>query len=67
MSINPLDQPAFHFGDMRCTYSANQIASLVAEGITSPDTLVYPTDAVAFKAGAVAQHGLPPLAELVAE
>ena len=67
MSVNTSDLPIYYFNDTRVSYSANQIRSLITSGVTAPDVLVRTTDAVAFKASDIAEHGLPPLAKLVAE
>jgi len=51
-------QLLYFFNDARVLYSAEQLESLVTDGITAPDTIVH-TISLPFKASDVIQHIAP--------
>jgi hypothetical protein len=59
MNIDPYDKPIFYFTDERFLYSANQIRTLVKDGVAKPDEIVHLVEVLSFKAGDIAKHKVP--------
>ena len=60
--MNAIDTPLYFFNDQRVRYTANQIRSLVEDGVTAPDTPVHIVE-VAFRADDVLNLIAPMLCE----
>ena len=54
MNVNPLDRPAFFFGDARCQYSVRQIEDFIESGITDVSEIVH-TISLPLRAGDISK------------
>jgi hypothetical protein len=63
--MNVFDKKFFHFNDARVMYSISDLTSLVADNVTSPESIVRITEDLSFRAGDIVKHATSTLHDLL--